>query len=90
MRDSPNTNDGRHHVQSILMRESLLDRDVERSTETPVFKMLPDAHVIKIGGRSVMDAGRGVVYPVVEALVGSMKTKKLIIGTGGAVQNKAT
>jgi molybdenum storage protein len=56
--DSPKTNDGRHHVQSMLMRESLLDKDVQKSTETPVYRMLPEAHVIKIGGRSVMDAGR--------------------------------
>lgn len=84
----PKANDGRHHVQSMLMRESLLDRDVERSTETPVFKMLPEAHVIKIGGRSVMDAGRAVVYPVVDALTSCLKTKKLIIGTGGGVRSR--
>lgn len=88
MTDLPNTNDGRHHVNSMLMRESLLDKDVERSTETPVFKMLPNAHVIKIGGRSVMDAGRAVVFPVVEALAECLKTRKLIIGTGGGVRSR--
>ena len=86
--DSPKTNDGRHHVQSMLMRESLLDKDVQKSTETPVYRMLPEAHVIKIGGRSVMDAGRAVVYPVVEALAHCLKTKKLIIGTGGGVRSR--
>jgi molybdenum storage protein len=70
----------------MLMRESLLDKDVQRSSETPVFRMLPEAHVIKIGGRSVMDAGRAVVYPVVDALIGCLETKKLIIGTGGGVR----
>jgi molybdenum storage protein len=49
--------DRRHHVQSGLMRESLVDKSVIRSTETPVVRMLPDAHVVKIGGRSVLDAG---------------------------------
>ena len=72
----------------MLMRESLLDKDVQKSTETPVYRMLPEAHVIKIGGRSVMDAGRAVVYPVVEALAQSLKTKKLIIGTGGGVRSR--
>src|SRR5215216_3901700 len=86
--DSPKTNDGRHHVQSMLMRESLLDKDVQKSTETPVYRMLPEAHVIKIGGRSVMDAGRAVVYPVLEALARCLKTKKLIIGTGGGVRSR--
>jgi molybdenum storage protein len=88
MSKQPNLTDGRHHVQSMLMRESLLDKDVQRSTETPVFRMLPDAHVIKIGGRSVMDAGRAVVYPVAEALAECLKTKKLIIGTGGGVRSR--
>src|SRR5260370_5061416 len=72
----------------MLMRESLLDKDVQRSTETPVFKMLPEAHVIKIGGRSVMDAGRAVVFPVVEELASCLKTRKLIIGTGGGVRSR--
>jgi molybdenum storage protein len=78
----------RHHVRSQLMRESLLDRQVERSTEGAVFRMLPDAHVLKIGGRSIMDAGRGVVYPVVDVLAGCLKTWKLILGTGGGVRTR--
>jgi molybdenum storage protein len=81
-------NDGRHHVNSMLMRESLLDKDVQKSTETPVFSMLPEAHVVKIGGRSVIDAGRAVVYPVIDALAGCLQTKKLIIGAGGGVRSR--
>jgi molybdenum storage protein len=72
----------------MLMRESLLDKDVQRSTETPVFRMLPDAHVIKIGGRTILDAGRDVVYPVVEALGQCLESKKLIIGTGGGARSR--
>jgi molybdenum storage protein len=86
--DSPKDTDGRHHVESMLMRESLVDREVQRSTETPVYRMLPEAHVLKVGGRSVLDAGRAVVYPVVEALAECLKTKKLIIGTGGGVRSR--
>ena len=70
------------------MRESLLDRAVERSTEGAVYRMLPEAHVLKIDGRSIMDAGRSVVYPVVEALAAALKTKKLILGTGGGVRTR--
>lgn len=88
MTDSQKMNDGRHHVKSMLMRESLLDKDVQRATETPVFRMLPEAYVIKIGGRSIIDAGREVVYPVIEALAQSLKTKKLIIGAGGGVRSR--
>jgi molybdenum storage protein len=78
----------RHHVRSKLMRESLLDRQVERSTEGAVHRMLPNAHVLKIGGRSIMDAGRDVVYPVVEVLADCLKEHKLILGTGGGVRTR--
>lgn len=88
MIELPKTNDGRHHVQSMLMRESLLDKALQEATETPVFSMLPEAHVIKIGGRSIVDAGRANVYPVVEALAQCLKTKKLIIGAGGGIRSR--
>jgi len=80
--------DGRHHLKSLLMRESLLDRDVERSTETPVFRMLPHVDVVKIGGRSIMDAGRAVVYPVVDTLAGCLRQHKLVLSTGGGVRSR--
>jgi molybdenum storage protein len=80
--------DHRHHLDSMLMRESLLDKDVQRSTEAPVFRMLPDTHVIKIGGRSIIDEGREATYPVVEAIARCLETKKLIIGTGGGAHSR--
>ena len=80
--------DQRHHLRSGLMRESLMDKGVMKSTETPVVRMLPQAHVVKIGGRSILDAGRGVVYPVVETLARILATKKLILGVGGGVRTR--
>src|ERR671922_758513 len=80
--------DARHHLTSMLMRESLLDKDVQKSTDVPVFRMLPDTHVIKIGGRSIIDAGRAVTYPVVEALATCLASHKLIIGTGGGARSR--
>ncbi len=79
--------DQRHHLDSMLMRESLLDKDVQRSTEAPVFRMLPDTHVLKIGGRSIIDEGRAATYPVVEALAQCLETHKLIIGVGGGARS---
>ncbi|HYO16901.1 MAG TPA: uridylate kinase [Thermoanaerobaculia bacterium] len=87
MSDSMDTRP-RHHVRSRLMRESLLDRQVERSTEGAIYRMLPEAHVIKIGGRSILDAGRDVVFPVVEVLADCLKRWKLILGTGGGVRTR--
>src|SRR5919199_1713335 len=76
------TYDRRHHVESMLMRESLLDKEVMASTESPVVRMLPDVHVVKIGGRSILDAGKGVTYPVVDVLGEILESEKLILGVG--------
>jgi molybdenum storage protein len=80
--------DKRHHVQSMLMRESLLDKKVMSSTETPVVPMLPFCHVLKIGGRSVIDNGKKAVYPLVEAIRRALGEFKLVIGTGGGVRSR--
>src|SRR3954452_16602470 len=82
--------DRRHHVRSLLMRESLLDKQVMSSTETPVVRMLPDCHVIKVGGRSIIDGGRETTYPLVEAIGEARINNRLIIGTGGGVRSRHT
>ncbi len=81
-------NDNRHHVQSALMRESLVDRQVMASTESAVVRMLPNVHVVKIGGRSIIDAGREATYPVVEVLGRLLETERLILGVGGGVRSR--
>lgn len=80
--------DRRHHVESMLMRESLLDKEVMASTESAVVRMLPDVHVVKIGGRSIIDAGRAATYPVVDVLARLLKTERLILGVGGGVRSR--
>jgi molybdenum storage protein len=80
--------DRRRHVESMLMRESLLDKQVMSSTETPVVPMLPFCHVIKIGGRSIIDEGKKAVYPLVDALARIIENFKLVIGTGGGVRSR--
>jgi molybdenum storage protein len=82
--------DGRHHLSSLLQRESLLDRELMASTHdgAPLVRMLPEAHVIKIGGRSIIDGGRRTLFPVAEALAGLLATEKLILGTGGGVRSR--
>ena len=80
--------DTRHHVESMLARESLLDKQVMSSTETPVVRMLPFCHVVKVGGRSIIDKGRGAVYPLVEAIAAALPEFKLVIGTGGGVRSR--
>src|SRR5262245_23283889 len=80
--------DRRHHVRSLLMRDCLLEQQVMSSTETPVVRMLPHCHVVKVGGRSIIDGGKATTYPLVEAMGAALADKKLIIGTGGGVRSR--
>jgi molybdenum storage protein len=82
--------DGRHHVRSLLMRESLLDRDLVAATDdsAPLVRMLPEARVVKIGGRSIIDRGRDALLPLADALGEALDTRTLIIGTGGGVRSR--
>jgi molybdenum storage protein len=80
--------DDRHHMKSLLMRESLVDKAVMRSTEGPIVRMLPDVHVVKIGGSSVIDKGRTALYPIVDALSALLRSHRLILGTGGGARSR--
>ena len=85
--------DQRNHLQSMLMRESLLDREIQKSTEpqsgeAPVVRMLPNSHVVKIGGRSILDVGRSLMNPLIEAIGTCLDSKKMILGTGGGARSR--
>ena len=56
------TGDGRTHIESPLMRESLVDRRVIATTDSPTeFAILPDVVLVGIGGQSIFDRGKGAV-----------------------------
>lgn len=82
--------DGRHHMSSLLMRESLVDKDLMAATEKepPTVRMLPKAQVIKIGGRSIFDRGRSALMPLADVLGEALQEYKLIIGTGGGARTR--
>jgi molybdenum storage protein len=70
------------------MRESLLGRAVMAATEAPTVAMLPHCHVVKVGGRSILDGGRRSTYPLVEAISRALARHKLILGTGGGARTR--
>ena len=89
MEQTPIT-DGRHHVASLLARESLLDKDLLAATDDhrPLVRMLPEARVVKIGGRSIVDRGSRALLPLADAIGEALATRTLIIGTGGGVRSR--
>jgi len=82
--------DGRHHVRSLLMRESLIDKDLVAATHDHdrLVRMLPDACVVKVGGRSIIDRGRQALGPLAKAMGDALASRTLIIGTGGGVRSR--
>lgn len=88
--DESRPGDGRHHVASLLMRESLIDKDLVAATDehAPPVRMLPDACVLKVGGRSIIDRGREALIPLAAAIGEALAGRTLIIGTGGGVRSR--
>ena len=81
--------DARLHIQSDLMGESLMDKSLMASTATDKpFRIMPDVHLVKIGGQSIMDRGRTAVFPILDEIVENRRDKKIILSTGGGTRSR--
>jgi molybdenum storage protein len=80
---------GRLHIETPLMAESLMDKQLLQSTETEhVFRPLPDINVIKLGGQSVIDRGAKVVLPLLDEIVAARGRHQLLVMTGGGTRSR--
>jgi molybdenum storage protein len=80
---------GRLHIESPLMGESLMEKQLlERTNADAVFQPLPDLQVVKLGGQSVIDRGRQVVLPLVEELAAARQEHDLLVVTGGGTRSR--
>jgi molybdenum storage protein len=78
---------GRLHIDSPLMGESLVSKQLLKATEaTEYFRMHPDINVIKIGGQSIMDRGGKALFPILEALIKAKDKHKILLMTGGGTR----
>jgi molybdenum storage protein len=69
---------------SSLITGSLSDvRMLQETAREPPMQILPQAHVLKIGGQSFIDRGRVAVFPLIEEIVENLGRHDMIIGTGG-------
>jgi len=69
-------------VQGSLTDEALLTQ----TEDLPVLPILPDANVLKIGGRSIIDRGQAAVFPLLDEIVANLARHKLIIGAGAGAR----
>jgi len=80
---------GRLHIETPLMAESLMDRQLLESTETDhIFRPMPELNVVKLGGQSIIDRGRSVVLPLVEEIRIARKEHQLLVLTGGGTRSR--
>lgn len=87
------TSDGRTHIDSPLMRESLVDRRVLARTETPGERaILPDVVLVSVGGQSIFDRGRAALVPLAEEIAEARRElgTRMIIGVGGGTRVRHT
>src|SRR5262245_48501652 len=85
--------DGRTHISSRLMRESLQDRGVLSQTDSDRdLRVFPDVTLVSIGGQSIFDRGKAAILPLVEELVQLKRDKslKMVIGVGGGTRVRHT
>jgi molybdenum storage protein len=83
--------DGRTHIQSKLMRESLQDRNVLSATDSERdLQIFPDVSLVSIGGQSIFDRGKDAILPLVAELAEVKKRHKIVIGVGGGTRVRHT
>lgn len=75
------------HVASPLARQTLLDNNLTRPVagRRPI-RLLPWVHVVKIGGRAIMDRGADAILPVVDELRKLLPERRLLILTGAGIR----
>lgn len=87
------TGDGRMHIASPLMRESLVNRSVVAKTNSEhEFAILPDVVLVGLGGQSIFDRGKEALLPLAQEIVDLRVSKKhrIVIGVGGGTRVRHT
>lgn len=80
---------GRLHIDSPLMAESLMDKSLLESTQgDTVFRPLPNLNVIKFGGQSIIDRGRDVLLPLLDAVAQARRDHQILLMTGGGTRSR--
>jgi molybdenum storage protein len=85
------TGDGRTHIKSPLMQQSLQNRDIVRATDSERdLKILPDVTMVSIGGQSIFDRGRDAILPLVDEIARAKGKHKLLLAVGGGTRVRHT
>jgi molybdenum storage protein len=75
----------RREIESALRDATLTTGAAQALSYDPV-AMMPDVRVIKVGGQSIMDRGRGALFPILDELVAAKDKHKLLLCCGGGTR----
>ncbi len=85
------TGDGRTHIDSPLMGESLVDRRVTARTHSErEVAILPDVVFVSIGGQSIFDRGKSAILPLVQEIAALRPKHKMVLSVGGGTRVRHT
>lgn len=78
----------RKDIESRLKGESLLRKKLLEWTDTDksILRIIPDLNVVKVGGHSLIDRGRKVLYPVIETIGQLANKHKILVVSGGGTR----
>lgn len=83
--------DERPHVESQLMRESLVGSHIGAKTRTDSeLRIMPTMNIVTIGGMSIFDRGKSALMPLVAALVEARKHHRFVVGVGAGARLRHT
>jgi molybdenum storage protein len=54
----------------------------------PPIRVLPEVHVLKIGGQSIFDRGKAAVWPLIEEIAACAKKHQIILCMGGGTRSR--
>jgi molybdenum storage protein len=78
---------GRLNIESPLMGESMMDKELLAGTDAgAIHRLMPDLVVVKVGGQSIIDRGGVALLPILDELVEARQAHKILITTGGGTR----
>ena len=75
----------RKTIESPLAGATLTDSTLAGISYEPA-AMMPDVKVIKVGGQSILDRGRGALFPILDEIVIAKENHKLLLCCGGGTR----
>jgi molybdenum storage protein len=89
--ESGRPDDARPHVESHLMRESLVGSHIGEKTRTDTeVRIMPTMNIVTIGGMSIFDRGKSALMPLIEVIIQARKKHAFVLGVGAGARLRHT